>query len=112
MTPLIQEDPDGMLYLCGTAAEALILRCGFLGKFRHTEEFATQSVIYTEHPTHYLLAQRVTGHPDPEENGYSTFCCSKKRYPHTIFEAMAMLIIEQRGGSLQRSEGFGGAARS
>jgi hypothetical protein len=74
----IKDDADGMAQLIDAEGETLVLECGLLGKFRKMDgaEPITQVVLFTTHPTHYLIARRHSGMREASENGFDVLCFS------------------------------------
>lgn len=65
--------PDEVVtILDDVTAWQIIESFGILDHFL-TEELPTEgtvATIYEEHPTHWCLCARITGNPDPTENGF------------------------------------------
>ena len=105
----IKDDADGMAQLIDSEGETLVLECGLLGKFRKMDatEPITQVVLFTTHPTHYLIARRHSGMREASENGFDVLCFSKARFSAERFQVVARRFLNESGQDIREMEGFG-----
>lgn len=74
---------------------------GILPLFHHSQEPNLSAILWSHHPTHWVIARLWSGHPLPHENGYVVECLPKSMFPESVAREMKQYLLEQYGGHSQ-----------
>ena len=101
-----------MAHLLDAEAEALILECGILEQFKATQALARQAVVFVDHPTHFLIAERYSGQSSPAENGYGVICFSKAQFTPDQFQEIASSYLGNSRQEIEEIRPFSGPPKT
>jgi hypothetical protein len=79
-------------------AQSILLELGIAGRFNMNPPEANgqqsqQTVMYGEHPTHFILVVLYLGNAEAVENGYLVLCFPKSRVSYAKFMEISKRIL-------------------
>jgi hypothetical protein len=106
MIEKLKRNPHEGLAVADDEAKLLCFELGIVDRFKNTDQFRTQVVVFGEHPTHHILALHFSGQPDPSENGFQVSCFPKSKVSPVGFQEIIAKF--NLGTQVIYAEGFGG----
>jgi hypothetical protein len=115
MLELLKENPNKPFQIDDEfEIKSLLLELGIAGRFSLNPpnvpkgEQSQQAVLYTEHPTHFILVVLYLGNPNKEENGYLFFGYPKSKFSFDKFNEIAKKILNPSDERIAGVQGFFG----
>lgn len=92
--------PDEVVRLIDdTTVELILLQLGVRHRFEFPPNVDANALYYSidDHPTHWILAGRFRGYPDPKDNGFTLVGWPKSQFSPFQAKHLAKEIVQRSG---------------